>query len=111
MVLAIPSMLSIIGLMMIWVFVYAGIGTQVFPYVKYGRSLNKDANFETFPNSFLVLFQCLTVRLCGCAPRASVLTPSLLTLCLLAYMSFVFHSRSCRRSPTQSCSSSDDCSQ
>ena len=63
MVLAIPSMLSIIGLMMIWVFVYAGIGTQVFPYVKYGRSLNKDANFETFPNSFLVLFQCLTVRL------------------------------------------------
>lgn len=62
MLLAIPSMLSIIGLMMTWVFVYAGIGTQVFPYVKYGRSLNKDANFETFPNSFLVLFQCLTVR-------------------------------------------------
>ena len=60
MMLAIPSMLSIIGLMMIWVFVYAGIGTQVFPYVKYGQSLNKDANFETFPNSFLVLFQCLT---------------------------------------------------
>lgn len=61
MVLAIPSILSIIGLMMIWVFVYAGIGTQVFPRIKYGRSLNKDANFETFPNSFLVLFQCLTV--------------------------------------------------
>jgi hypothetical protein len=24
------------------------------------RSYNKDSNFETFPNSFLVLFQCLT---------------------------------------------------
>ena len=60
MILAVPSMLSIIGLMMIWVFVYAGIGTQVFPNVKYGKSLNKDANFETFPNSFLLLFQCLT---------------------------------------------------
>jgi hypothetical protein len=34
--------------------------TQVFNNVKYGRGLNKDSNFETFPNSFLVLFQCLT---------------------------------------------------
>lgn len=60
MILAVPSVLSIIGLMVIWVFVYAGIGTQVFPRVKRGPSLNKDANFETFPNAFLVLFQCLT---------------------------------------------------
>ncbi len=57
---AVPSILGIVGLMLAWAFAYAGIGTQVFPNVKYGRFLNKDANFETFPNSFLVLFQCLT---------------------------------------------------
>ena len=59
-VLAVPSILSVMGLMMIWMFVYAGVGTQVFPNVKYGVALNKDANFQSFTSSFLLLFQVVT---------------------------------------------------
>ena len=59
-VLAVPSILSVMGLMMIWIFVYAGVGTQVFPNVKYGVALNKDANFQSFTSSFLLLFQVVT---------------------------------------------------
>ena len=46
--------------MIIWMFLYAAVGTQVFFNVKYGKSLNKDANFSSFVNSFLLLFQVLT---------------------------------------------------
>ena len=60
MILAIPSILSVIALMLIWMFLYAAVGTQVFFNVKYGKSLNKDANFSSFVNSFLLLFQALT---------------------------------------------------
>ena len=59
-VLAVPSILSVMGLMLIWMFIYAGIGTQVFPNVKYGVALNKDANFQSFVSSFLLLFQAMT---------------------------------------------------
>lgn len=59
-VLAVPSILSVMGLVLIWIFVYAGIGTQIFPYVKYGEALNKDANFQSFTSSFLLLFQVIT---------------------------------------------------
>jgi len=58
--LAIPSILSVMALMMIWMFVYAGIGTQLFANVKYGETLNKDANFQSFTSSFLLLFQVIT---------------------------------------------------
>ena len=58
--LAIPSILCVMALMMIWMFVYAGIGTQLFANVKYGETLNKDANFQSFTNSFLLLFQVIT---------------------------------------------------
>ena len=58
--LAIPSILSVMGLMLIWMFMYAGIGTQIFPNVKFGEALNKDANFQTFTSSFLLLFQVIT---------------------------------------------------
>lgn len=60
MILAVPSILSVIGVMLIWMFLYAAVGTQVFFNVKYGESLNKDANFSSFVNSFLLLFQVLT---------------------------------------------------
>lgn len=60
MILAVPSILSVIGVMIIWMFLYAAVGTQVFFNVKYGKSLNKDANFSSFVNSFLLLFQVLT---------------------------------------------------
>ena len=59
-VLAVPSILSVMGLVLIWIFMYAGIGTQIFPYVKYGVALNKDANFQSFTSSFLLLFQVIT---------------------------------------------------
>jgi len=59
-VLAVPSILSVMGLMLIWMFIYAGIGTQIFPNVKYGVALNKDANFQSFVSSFLLLFQAMT---------------------------------------------------
>lgn len=59
-VLAVPSILSVMGLMLIWMFMYAGIGTQVFSNVKYGVALNKDANFQSFTSSFLLLFQVVT---------------------------------------------------
>ena len=60
MILAVPSILSVIGVMLIWMFLYAAVGTQVFFNVKYGESLNKDANFSSFINSFLLLFQVMT---------------------------------------------------
>ena len=60
MILAVPSLLSVLGVLIIWMFLYAAVGTQVFFNVKYGESLNKDANFSSFVNSFLLLFQVLT---------------------------------------------------
>ena len=64
MVLAIPSMLSIIGLMMIWVFVYAGIGTQV--GMKQGGVLDRSHP----PVLTRALMRLLT------RPHAHALTPS-----------------------------------
>ena len=41
---------------------FAGIGTQLFAHVRRGQpgGLSRSVNFDTFGNSMLVLFQCMT---------------------------------------------------
>ena len=55
-----PSLVQIITLQMIFIIIYAGIATQVFADVKYGLHMNRKVNFETFTNSFLILFHSMT---------------------------------------------------
>ena len=44
---------------------FAGIGTQLFAHVRRGQpgGISRSVNFETFGNSMLVLFQCMTSAL------------------------------------------------
>lgn len=58
--ISVPSLLSIVGMYAIWVFLYAGIGTQSFPEIKYGAALNRTRNFESFTSAFILLFQVMT---------------------------------------------------
>ena len=41
---------------------FAGIGTQLFGHVRRGQpgGITRSVNFETFGNSMLILFQCMT---------------------------------------------------
>ena len=55
-----PSLIQIITLQMIFIIIYAGVATQVFADVKYGLHMNRKVNFETFTNSFLILFHSMT---------------------------------------------------
>ncbi|QDZ20321.1 voltage-gated calcium/sodium channel protein [Chloropicon primus] len=55
-----PSLIQIIMLQLIFIIIYAGIATQVFADVKYGLHMNRKVNFETFTNSFLILFHSMT---------------------------------------------------
>ncbi|WZN63876.1 voltage-gated calcium/sodium channel protein [Chloropicon roscoffensis] len=55
-----PSLIQIIMLQMIFIIIYSGIATQVFADVKYGLHMNRKVNFETFTNSFLILFHSMT---------------------------------------------------
>jgi hypothetical protein len=44
---------------------FAGIGTQLFGHVRRGQpgGITRSVNFETFGNSMLILFQCMTSAL------------------------------------------------
>ena len=55
-----PSLIQIITLQLIFIIIFSGIGTQVFADVKYGLHLSRKINFETFTNSFLILFHSMT---------------------------------------------------
>jgi Ion transport protein len=50
------------GLMGVAMCMYAGIGTQLFSFVKRGTSggITRQVNFGSFGNTFLVLFQIMT---------------------------------------------------
>jgi len=54
------AMFNIILLLVMVIFVYAGVGTQLFVNIKYGPYLTRQVNFKSFANSFLVLFQVMT---------------------------------------------------
>ena len=48
---------NITALFVLFMFVYAVFGLQMFATVKHGLHLNANQNFETFPRSMLTLFQ------------------------------------------------------
>jgi Ion transport protein len=50
------------GLMGVAMCMYAGVGTQLFSYVKRGTpgGITRQVNFGSFGNTFLVLFQIMT---------------------------------------------------
>ena len=61
-IISMPSLISVVGLLLIVMFIYAGAGTQLFADVKYGESLNRHANFKTFSSSGKLLFQVMTAE-------------------------------------------------
>ena len=58
--LAVPSLLNVTSVLFLVMSIYAVLGMQLFPFVKHGEALNDSANFESFGNAMLLLFQVLT---------------------------------------------------
>lgn len=64
------------GLMGVAMCMYAGVGTQLFSFVKRGTSggITRQVNFGSFGNTFLVLFQIMTsesvIRIRACCAEA-----------------------------------------
>ena len=59
-VFAFPGLMNVGALLCLVMFMFAVFGMNVFTYVAHGGDLNEVRNFETFGNSMLLLFQCLT---------------------------------------------------
>ena len=59
-VLAFPSLINVGCLLGIVMFMYAVLGLNLFTFVMHGGDVDADRNFESFGNSMLTLFQCLT---------------------------------------------------
>jgi hypothetical protein len=57
---AIPSMGSLGVLLLLFLFLFAVIGNQLFSFVKLQGDLNRQFNFQTFTSSFLLLVRCAT---------------------------------------------------
>lgn len=57
---AIPALGSLAVLLLLFLFLFSIIGTQLFSYVKLQSDLNDHANFQTFINAFLLLFRAAT---------------------------------------------------
>ena len=58
--MSLPALINIGSLLLLVIFIYAIIGMSQFAYVQHIGSIDSMLNFETFPNSFLVLFQAST---------------------------------------------------
>ena len=59
------SACQVAGLMGVVQCCFAGVGTQLFGHVRRGQpgGITRSVNFETFGNSMLILFQCMTSAL------------------------------------------------
>uniref|UniRef100_H2YKN9 Sodium channel protein n=1 Tax=Ciona savignyi TaxID=51511 RepID=H2YKN9_CIOSA len=58
--LSAPALFNVGSLLFLFVFIYAIFGMNQFAYVEKKGALNEILNFETFPNTFLLLFQMST---------------------------------------------------
>lgn len=57
---SLPSLASIAALMLLFFFMYAVLGVQLFYNVRHGDFLTEDANFESLGSALLLLFRCAT---------------------------------------------------
>ena len=55
-----PSLGNIGGLLLLILFIYSVLGMNLFPYIKYGDGINRNANFHGFFISFLTLLRIST---------------------------------------------------
>lgn len=60
---SLPALANVGGVMLLFFFIYAIIGMNLFGSIKHGDFLNRQANFENFPNAMLVLMRW--VQQCG----------------------------------------------
>lgn len=56
-VLTLPSLVNVANLLLLFIYVYAVAGTQLFTYVEHQDAITADRNFETFGNALLLLIQ------------------------------------------------------
>lgn len=59
-IITIPALANIGGLLLLLLYLYSIIGVQLFAPVMLQADLNRNANFQTFFNSFMTLFRCST---------------------------------------------------
>ncbi|GLC62201.1 Caveolin-2 [Pleodorina starrii] len=57
---SLPALTNVGGVMLIFFFVFAVIGVNLFAGIKQGEALDGHANFDNFPNAMLLLFRMLT---------------------------------------------------
>ncbi|KAG2451635.1 hypothetical protein HYH02_003415 [Chlamydomonas schloesseri] len=57
---SLPALANVGGVMLLFFFIYAVIGVNLFAGLKYGQAMDSHANFDTFANAMLLLFRMLT---------------------------------------------------
>lgn len=60
--IALPMLLNLLIMLTCLIFVYAVIGMHIFPYIKWRKGINSNANFTTFFLAFLTLLRMSTVE-------------------------------------------------
>lgn len=73
-VISLPALFNIAMLLFLVVFIYAIFGMTIFGFVKTTPSMSDVVNFQTFPNSLLLLF-----RLCTAAGWNEILDPLMIS--------------------------------
>ncbi|PNH00529.1 Sodium channel protein type 5 subunit alpha, partial [Tetrabaena socialis] len=59
-VTSLPALANVGGVMLLFFFIYAIIGVNLFAGIKYGENLDRHANFDSFVSAMLLLFRMLT---------------------------------------------------
>ena len=60
MVYSFPSLINVCGILVLMTFMYAVLGVDLFTYLAHQENIDENRNFESLPNSGLLLFQVLT---------------------------------------------------
>jgi hypothetical protein len=60
MYLTLPSIANMLGVLMIFYFIFAVMGVQAFAKVKLGEDFNVDANFQSLGSALILLLRCST---------------------------------------------------
>ena len=59
-VISLPALINVGSVLILFFFIFAIMGMNLFGMVKFGENLNRHANFKDFPSSMLVLFRMAT---------------------------------------------------
>ena len=59
-VVSLPALINVGSVLILFFFIFAIMGMNLFGLVKFGENLNRHANFKDFPSSMLVLFRMAT---------------------------------------------------